>query len=191
MQKEESVLYAGQLLEKVYHGLKEELPCEEIIFPERVFVEIANDSDWHRHKTGYMGYDSVLLFIKTEEKGLVIGCGEACGNYPADPYSRDILLLKIPLIEESPEQLSEIKRCMEISDYFKNSIIIAIANGRFLIKKENKLPLPDVSKFIAQEAEINPDVFNLDLSSVYKKSVSYKQELVDVIVNAIKKIIIS
>ena len=190
MQKEESVLYAGQLLEKVYDRLKEELPCEEIIFPERMLVEIANDSDGHRHKIGYMGYDSVL-FIKTEEKGLVIGCGKACGSYPADPYSRDILLLKVPLIEESPEQLSEIKRCMEISDYFKNSIIVAMANGYFGIQKENELPLPDLSEFVVQEAEINPDVIHLDLRPVYKKSMGYKQELVDVIIDAIKKMILS
>jgi hypothetical protein len=64
-----------------------------LFFPNKALTEIARDSDWHRTKVGYMGYETAGLF---EFGGSIwiVGRGEACGSYPADPYDSDILALE-------------------------------------------------------------------------------------------------
>lgn len=62
-----------QVLEGVYNFLKD-LGGKEITLPFQVRVEIANDSDWHRTRVGYMIYEKVLMLrVDGREWAVVLG----------------------------------------------------------------------------------------------------------------------
>ncbi|MBI4154995.1 hypothetical protein HY498_02840 [Candidatus Woesearchaeota archaeon] len=51
-------LNVRELLKNTYSRLSERHNPQEIVIPNRALAEIANDSDWHRTRVGYMGYES-------------------------------------------------------------------------------------------------------------------------------------
>ena len=181
-------LSVGGLLEQIYEILEKTLVCREIKFPGTVRVEIADDSDYHRNRTGYMCYDSVILF-KNNGKTFIIGRGKACGQYPADPYNGDIMVLEFPMenIEiDSSDGLYELKQEMIRNDYFSSSVIVGMSDGR-LIPGRKKISSPiNISEFIVQNLEINEDVINMDGIPMIRKPVRYKQALAKIIANSIK-----
>lgn len=177
-------LSARQLLEGVYSLFKEKLNGREIKLPSRALSLIADDSDWHRTRVGYTGYDTAVL-LRVGAKEWAVAFGTKCGSYPADPYNCDIAAVPISLNEKSDEEIAkEIHEALERSSYFYNSLIYAMADGRLAVRNNRfgqkvlELLKPKVQEFIAQDLEIDPRYFTMDLRPLVKSSVQYKPEFV-------------
>ena len=81
------------LFKEVYEKLYDKYGIKKIQFEEPVCVVIAVDSDYHRTRRGYMGYEEVSL-IGSEEKKWIVGVGIKCGSYPGSRYLCDIIALE-------------------------------------------------------------------------------------------------
>lgn len=183
---EDTSLSVRELLRQVYEKIGKELRGKQITLSDKATSEIANDSDWHRRRIGYMGYESVVL-VQIGEKNWVLGFGVACGSYPAYPYSSDIVALSISPDGKSDEELTqEIYKAIETTSYFQNSIICGMADGQLFLnkntpfgKKMTGILQSGIKDYIAQNLETDPTVFLMDLRPVVKSSMKYKPEFVD------------
>lgn len=185
------VLLVGELLENTYTKLCNKNPNIEIILPERVTSEIADDSDYHRFRTGYMGYERIKFF-NFNNKSWLIGNGKSCGNYPARPYDSDILSLEF-VVDKNPDKVYKQFKD-KIGSYFRNSLIYGMTDGNLAVSREGRfakqmmdLLIPKIEKFIAEEPKYNEEILSLDtLKPVNISPMKYKPELVDFLAESIE-----
>lgn len=78
-----------ELLQRVYDELFFEQVEEIVEFEEPKYVLVADDSDHHRTRRGFMKYDGGKV-ISLEGKHWIIGKGTPYGSYPADRFLGDI-----------------------------------------------------------------------------------------------------
>lgn len=188
------ILSVRELLENTYEKLGERNSYTEIILPKEVTSEIADDSDWHRTRVGYMGYDKVRFF-NFNNKSWLIGNGKSCGAYPARRYDSDILALELA-VNQSPDEVC--KQFQEnIDSYFKNSLIYGMVdgmlassrNGRFTQKMMDLLK-PKVDEFIAEMPRYNDEILSPDtMSPINTSSMKYKLEFADFLAETIEKVL--
>jgi len=194
-----------ELFQKTYDLLVKRHSPSQVVFPSEVYVEIADDSDWHRNRKGYMKYSSVGLF-QLNGKNWAVTRGVNGGGYPADAYRGDILVLEFDLkraskdgrkIKKTPKTIEEeLKGEIENSDYFRNSLIIGMYDGRLASTRSNNRGmrlmelLGDSSRFVAHEREIRDDVIHLDLRHVVSSPTLYKLEFVGFLTDSIEKVLI-
>ncbi|MDP3057784.1 MAG: hypothetical protein Q8N37_04720 [bacterium] len=191
---------AGELLENAFRILSEKNSYRRIGFPEQVSVIIAEDSDIHRARQGYMGYKSATLF-EINKKLWAMSVGKAWGDYPADPYDSDILAIEISSPEEKIDKdlMGEIQKRIHFDEHFQHSLIIARKNGQITVAEnpENRFKKkileslrPVASKFIVQKLEIDKwSVSAIDLQPVVISMVRYKPEFAEVMANRILEIL--
>jgi len=130
-------LTGGEILEKTYKILCGKCTPKTITLSDVAMAEIADDSDWHRSKTGYMLYKE-LNQITINDKNWVLGLGEKGGDYPAEPFGKDILALEYEPTGKDQKQIdSDITSMIRISEYFRNTLIMSLADGQL------KLATPD------------------------------------------------
>lgn len=192
-----------ELLRDVYNILKKEAKSE-IELVEPILSEIVNDDDGHRLKKGYMRYDSFFfLRIGSKDKEWVIGFGEACGNYPARPYSCDITALAFRPGRKGKERLEreilEMFRKQAVS-YFSQSLMYGMADGTLNISKRSGfctrmeqackefIGRIDTS-FVAQGIKTKPGVLTLDLQPVVTQCMEYNPEFVGKLANILKEVL--
>jgi hypothetical protein len=196
---EKKGLTAGEVIRKVFEKIKERHSHREIHFPRGALALIADDSDLHRIRRGYMKYDSAIL-IHLGNKNWALARGEACGDYPADPYDSDIWAAEIKAGSKSPEQIaSEIREMIRKSEFFSNTIIGGRKDGSFFISKnifgkkvKELLPAEKLSNFVSSEMKIDSRYFTIEGSNVLpivKKPMQYKEELVDFLAQLIIQIL--
>ncbi|MBU2104711.1 MAG: hypothetical protein KKF67_02975 [Nanoarchaeota archaeon] len=116
----------GELLERVFDSLVNEHSYHQIDLPvnedgDGICTIIANDSDDHRIRLGFMEYKQ-LSFSEFGKNVWAIGLGKATGSYPARPYCNDIIALELPEnpIDNAVEYF--VSRIIG-SGNFKNSLI--------------------------------------------------------------------
>jgi hypothetical protein len=130
-------LTGGEILEKTYKILCGKCVPKTITLSDVAMTEIADDSDWHRSKTGYMIYKE-LNQITINGKNWVLGLGEKGGDYPAEPYDKDILALEYEMNGKDQKQVDDdITSMIRTSSYFRNTLILSMADGQL------KLATPD------------------------------------------------
>jgi len=199
-------LNVRELLKNTYSRLSERHNPQEVVLPNRALTEIANDSDLHRTRVGYMGYETAGLF---QFNGSVwtIARGEAYGSYPADPYDSDILALEFELRrpiqggrtrKKTEKQIQEeLGESISRSEYFRNSLIYGMADGNLAVSKNGKfgermveILRPEMQRFIAQEPEYDSQYLSLStLSPICKSSVKYKPEFADFLADSIEAVL--
>lgn len=185
-----------ELLKNTYDRLLKKHSSREIVFPIEVLAEIANDSDYHRTRVGYMGYKSAGLF-QFNNKTWAIARGEKRGSYPADPYDSDILTLPFSIKTSREEKIRDkLKKDIENNYYFRNSLIVGMADGIIGASQKNKLATKlfeiighSFSSFISQKLEYHSELFYLDLQPAVKSPMLYKQEFVDFLANTIHQVL--
>lgn len=193
---EKKGLSARELLENTYNALKNS--GKEIKLPSKAMAEIANDSDYHRTRIGYIGYESATI-LKVGEKEWAVAFGIKCGSYPADPYNCDIAVVQFFGNGKSDEEVvTEIYGALRGNSYFRNSLIYAMADGQLAVNKNGQfnqkileLLKPKVQEFIAQDLEIDPNYFTMDLRQVVKSSVQYKSEFVVFLSDTLRAVLAS
>lgn len=178
-------LSARELLSETFNDLQIKLDGKSINLPSMAAAEIANDSDWHRTRIGYTGYESAVL-VKNGNKQWVIAFGTKFGSYPTNPYNCDIAAVPISVDEKPDDQVAkEIHDALEGNNYFRNSLIYAMADGRLAVNSEGRFGQkvfeflqPKIREFIAQELETDSRFLTMDLHPVMKSAVRYKREFV-------------
>lgn len=153
------------LLRGAYEKLSQRHKNREITFPIKVLTEIADDSDPHRIRTGYMSYENARAF-QFNGKLWVVARGEACGSYPAEPYDSEVMALEFPLqgrITKAAQSKLAIK--IEESSYFRNSLVCGMADGHLAVngqgrfgKQMHDLLRPHLQDFVAQEPEYDRSI---------------------------------
>jgi hypothetical protein len=190
-------LTVREILEDTYSILRKRHNPQEIIFQHKVLAKIADDSDYHRTRIGYMGYKTVNL-LNLNSKTWAIARGEKCGGYPADPYDSDILALELIVKEQTSEQIQEeLTGRIRESLFFENSLVYGTANGNLGLNKDGKfgkrmleILRPEIDRFIAQEPEYDQRHLSLStLSPICKKPVLYKPELAGFLADSIEAIL--
>lgn len=189
-------LTVRELLKSTYSKLTERHNPREIILPAGAWAEIANDSDWHRTRAGYMNYQSAGLF-RLEGNCWAIARGETCESYVAAPYDSDILALEFMADVHSEQAIpEELRERIRQSTYFENSLIYGLAGGSLAVGGQKfgrqmlKLLKPEMQKFIAQEAEYDSQYYSLStLSPICRSSVKYKPEFTEFLANSIEAVL--
>lgn len=158
-------LTVRELLKNTYESLERRNPHQEIALPEPALSLIADDSDWHRTRRGYMKYEKTNLF-QFNGKKWAISRGESYGSYPARPYDSDFLALELSTEGKSSEQIQkELIEGIGDSSYFRNSLICGMADGNLILnssgkfgKKMLELLKPKLPDFVTQKPEYDTSV---------------------------------
>jgi len=189
-------LSAKKLLKGVYNAFKKN--GRKIKLLSKATVEISNDSDWHRTQIAYTGYESAIL-LKIGDKEWAVAFGTACGSYSAYLYNCDIVAVQLSSNGKSNKQIAiEIHDALKQNDYFRNSLIYAMADGRLAVNKNGHLGQKvfdllglKIHKFIAQDLKTDSDFFTLDLRPMVKSAVQYKTKFVIFLYDAFRTILAS
>jgi len=165
--REGAGLTIRQLIEETYKLLAERNKHEEMVFPKDMqpSAEIADDSDLHRTRKGYMHYVSAGLF-QFGGRTWAIGVGTASGGYPARPYNSDLLALEFVVDWESKEQLTEMLATeIRHSEYFANTLFFGKSDGLLAISKEGRFSnvvwerlAPVAEEYLVQKPEYDTRV---------------------------------
>lgn len=184
-------LSAKTLLEKVYNNLSKKYDGKVINFQYKAYAEIADDSDWHRTRKGYTGYDSATIITLNGTEWLV-ALGNAFGSYPADDFNCDIFAKQCSTKDLTAEKLQErAYKELSINRYFGWSIIAAMDNGQlFSFDKDMKLEIySQISNFIVEPKKADYDTFYLYSEShpFVMKNGTYKSKFIHFLTNLIVK----
>ena len=180
----ENGLSARELLVAVCEKLVAKHKPTRIDFPERILAVIADDSDYHRTRTGYTGYQSADIYT-FGGKRYAIARGEACGSYPADPFDSDIIAAEITVKENDKDACEEVKSKLKRNKEYRDSLVFAYANGNLATTPNTlsidlgKLIRPQSREFVAHDLETNPRLFYMDMRPVVTKAIRYKHEFAD------------
>ncbi len=197
-----SGLTGGEVLEKAYELLLKKYQHKTINFPNTASAEIADDSDWHRSKTGYMGYKSAAA-LKINDKSWVLGLGEKCGSYPAEPFDKDILALEYVIDGKKETQISdELEEKIRCSPYFRNTVILSMADGQLQLgnsdypcfcrfgSKMKELLKNKFKDYVAQKPEYDTEVILAStMDFPCRKLMEFKPEFVEVLADTIEKVL--
>lgn len=179
------------LLRGVFTTMKETLNGEAVPALEETMAEVADDSDWHRSRTGYMKYEEIFV-ARIVNAQWVIAFGVAYGSYPVRPYNCEILAIPLAAICEEGDagRNEKIQQALPGCTYFANALIAGLANGNVAclgdegpLKKEvMKRVWPLVGNYIARDREVNRDLLdpNNGMQPVTTQTMQYKQEFVPV-----------
>jgi len=196
--KEEKVgISVLDLFKKVVAKLVLDLRGKKICFPARIEAEIANDSDWHRNRVGYIGYDEAFL-VKVQDKQMVIALGEKCGQYPGDQYCCDLVVAFVLAKSKMPKDIkSSVREILSSNTYFHSSTMVAMADGRFGVRQGSPylaqinaaISARILSDYTARDLEVDRDLLTMNLQPVVKAGVLYKEEFVDILADILKKVV--
>ncbi len=172
-------------------------------------ITIADDSDHHRSRTGYMSYDSARI-ITLNDQNWLLALGEKTGDYPGSQYKGDIFALPAKGLEDlSEEDLPDIIKggisgrlnnpLLNLFGRmpFFNSLIIAMSKGYVNFPKDGlggKLAELTLDKFqseyIAKElVEDSNYILASTLEHPTKQGTKYKPEAVDLLVDGIETVL--
>ncbi|MFH1331659.1 MAG: hypothetical protein ABIH63_00035 [archaeon] len=190
------VLSVAELLEKTYWALEKRAKHKTIIFPKPALTEIADDSDWHRTRTGYMKYKQATLF-KLDGGEWAVALGRACGSYPADPYDTDLSAIKCTIEGKLEEQIEEeIMSGFRRSVYFTNSLVYGMSDGSLAINQRSKLGnkileiiRPEIENYMAKKPEYHDRFMTMDLRPAVTARAEYKPEFADFLAESIIKVL--
>lgn len=193
---EQESLSARELFKRTYETLCDRHEHTIVTFQNRVLTEIGDDSDYHRTRKGYMGYENSGLF-NLNGKTWAISRGENAGGYPADAYDGDILALEFLTDGKTQEQIrQELTKKIKESSYFKNSLIHSRMGGELagfeggLGERMQERLKPVIEVYIAQQPEYNTELVLLSTGEhPPTKSTLYKPEFADFLADSIEGIL--
>lgn len=189
---EQTILSVGELIEKTYQTLSNKYNHQEFSFQNHeAITEIADDSDWHRTRTGYMQYKSAGVFDFNGQTW-VVARGVACGSYPADPYNSDILAFKFSKEGKSSKQIKEeLIDKISYSSYFINTLVCGMSDGSLVSnKKLFDILKPELNNFVAEQPKYDDRYLSTStLSPICTNSAKYKSEFAEFLASSIENIL--
>lgn len=176
-----------ELISAVLQDLVKRFQGKEIKLEKPVEVMIADDSDGHRHRHGYMQYQSYFL-VTVDGRKWLLGVGKKTGSYPGDQYACD--LFAKPLADNvKVSDIASPDSDIYPGGWFENSVLIGMASGQLAAREEkavaalSSITMKDV---IIQDAETNPDLIAANtLAPVVTRQAMYKPEAAAMFAEAI------
>lgn len=163
---------------------------------------IADDSDWHRNRTGYMSYDSAQI-LRFGKKAWVVARGEKTGDYPGDQYASDIIAIYAGDVgvlpeKERAERLKEILRKGSSQSHaeFSDSLLVAMSDGSVVFpefgigRRLFELKGDELQTHIAEQRQLDKRYISAGtLQPLVAKAQSYKSSAVVVVVEGIETVL--
>ncbi|MFA6355385.1 MAG: hypothetical protein WCW65_03100 [Candidatus Paceibacterota bacterium] len=169
------VISGSQLLQEIIATLTENLNGIKLMFKNTIDSEIADDSDQHRTKRGYMSYKEFTLFEKNGKKW-ALAFGTKTGDYPGNNFQSDLIAFSITEKQTISEIKKEIAYVVPAKSHFKNSFMIVTYDGQLMMRTAlTQLIGEKMGEFIAREARYTPN-FNMDGTRCVELETSYKKE---------------
>jgi hypothetical protein len=189
-------LSVREVLDKTYEILEKKFKHKTITFPEEATPEIANDSDWHRTRTGCMSYKKANVF-RFNGKEWAVAIGRACGSYPADPYDTDLSAIQTKTEGKLEEQIQkEIMEGFERSGYFRNSIVYGMSDGSLAVGQQSpfkekvmEILRPQIENYLAKPPQYHDRFITMDLRPLVTGRAEYKPKFADFLAESIQKIL--
>lgn len=189
-------LSVRELLDKTYENLEKKFEHRIITFPKPALAEIADDSDWHRSRTGYMKYKQANVF-ELNGNEWAVAIGRACGSYPAEPYNTDLSAIKTNTEGKLEEEIQEeIRRGFNRSIYFTNSLVYGMSDGSLAVGKESPFKdkilealRPQIENYLAKPPQYHDRFVTMDLRPVVTARAEYKPEFADFLAETIIKVL--
>lgn len=130
-------LTAGEVLDAVFCRLQKQSGGRTVRLTSNLNILVADDSDYHRTRRGFMVYDS-FTFCGFGGEIWAIGRGRAKGSYPIDPYwGGDLWGFKMNpwgmSDEECVEEIMNEHRFLRHG--FKGTWFIALSDGNLITRK--------------------------------------------------------
>lgn len=171
------VISGSQLLKEILTTLTQNLNGVKLKFEKEINSEIADDSDQHRTKKGYMSYKEFTLF-ENNSKRWVLAFGTKSGDYPGDNFQSDLIAFSLPNKQNIAQMRKEIATIVPTKSHFKNSFIIVMYDGQLMMRKAlTQLIGEKMGEFIAKEAKYTEN-FNMNGTRCVTSEVSYKKEAI-------------
>jgi hypothetical protein len=193
------MLSVHDLLRSVSRLLGRKHSRRSLHFPEGVCTEIADDSDWHRTRRGYMRYRSAKI-LKLGGRRWVLARGDKSGSYPADAYDSDIIAIPIADQGKVDAKLAEqVAQSIREGSYFRHTLVCGLADGRLACYTRS--PFADqmaaslrfmLVRIIAEDVRRDERYLSLsDLRPIVTSSMKYRPEAVHILADAIREILSS
>jgi hypothetical protein len=189
---ENNEISVTELFESVYNSLIKKNKSKKIDLTKKIYVEVAEDSDWHRHRTGEMIYENASL-CEFNNKQYLIALGLETVGYPADNFTCDLTAIEI--LEEGISETGLV-RILERSSYFRKSVMHGLRNGNISLVKNNygkklfNLIKEKKDDMIAQKPEYNEEYIDLsNFGPVCIKTIKYKKETIKLMTSSIENIL--
>lgn len=152
---------------------------EFVNMDQKIFVEMADDSDPHRERNGYMIYDQYVRFENAKGYKFIGGFGKKCNNYPGEVFSSDFLLIKLGKNFEGKE--AEI---IKDSEYFRNSLFVTLESGHFSVGprfdlNDSLFSRSIMSEYVVRNMKVDPDHVTLSCNPIVIESLLYNEKFVD------------
>ena len=190
-------LSVGDLLNRAYNLLRVMPGANELAFSTGKIPrpEIADDSDHHRTRKGYLRYDTAFV-LPVGQRFWALALGTSCGDYPCERFAGDIAA--VPLITPMNEVTANIVgRQLQEGVYFQNSMIIGMSAGTIgcVVHTRNRfgdavIRLLPINEMKATDAVVDEEVLSLsNLDPVVKSPVSYRREAPKMMADAIVSIL--
>lgn len=192
---DEKTLSVHDLLRSTCRFLGRRYSRHSIHFPDGVCTEIADDSDWHRTRRGYMRYRSAKI-LRIGGKRWVLARGEKSGSYPADAYDSDIIAIRIADQGKIDAKLVEgVAQAIREGSYFKNTLVCGLADGRLACYARSPFADPMAAwlrsvadRIIAQNARHDDRYLSLStLQPIVTSTMKYWPEAARLLAEAIKE----
>jgi hypothetical protein len=195
-------LSVRELLKKTYDNLAKRNEHQQIVLTEGSLAEIANDSDWHRTRIGYMKYERANLF-QFNNKNWAVARGEKYGDYPAEPYDSDLSAFELLIEDKTPGKIQEkLRSVIRGNSYFRNSLIYGLNDGRLAIGPNSdwfsnpfrsrmaELLKPRIDDFVLQKPEYDTRfILASTLQYPATKVTLYKPNFVDFLTETIETVL--
>jgi hypothetical protein len=183
------------VLKAVYEALKAKHSPQVLTLT--IFNEVADDSDWHRTRTGNMLYEEECIFC-IEDKTWLIAFSDKPTGYPANGYSCDLIAIPLEIQGMSEAEVAkEVKEKIEgPAQYFRYSLVTGLSDGNFALSeasryfsKMSKKVVAAVKTHRVSKTEYERNLYHLDLRRVASSTARYKPEIVDELVTAIEEVL--
>lgn len=183
-----------EVFEQTFEVLINELTGEVFEFPEPIFVEVADDSDWHRTRKGEMVYHRAVVASIGNNNQWILAVSTETQGYPADCYSAEFVAIPC-LTQEISNQV--VAQKLRDSKYFLNTLVVGRSGGEIAFSKIGtyskaiKELLGKAEPYIAQDQEIDETALDPSngLRPVVVRGYRYKPELVTSLVAALRKVL--
>lgn len=162
-------LSAREVLQEVFRALT--LGAPAIRLDPSIAVLIADDSDWHRTKQGFTSYREVHI-VELGSRKFLLAFGEACGDYPAEPFNCDIFVWRLE--EGAATELSQkvLREALKENQFFQSSLIMAYRDGniglpemtfnRTVRSMATMLEGKNLSRFVARQVKTSPEFLSVE-----------------------------
>lgn len=146
---------------------------------QKIFVEMADDSDYHRSRTGSMIYDQFVRFENAKGRKFIGGFGNKCNSYPGEMFSSDFLL-----ISSSENFAGKEVGMIEASKYFCNSLFVTFKSGAFASGPNVSLSAElfsekILSQYIARKMKIDQDHVSMSGGPIVTESLLFNNDFVE------------